>query len=385
MSVALRPDAGGFRFREVGAPARDGVRFHDRNRDPESPGEGHRVHGEFVGAVAGFEVADPQFRPQERREVVPAHDLPVESRVEVFHVVRLGRVRSPFQQQVAAFRKGLRGLQGEGQGAETRKRPALQSISRRVSSIPPYWYDRSPLHGEVPESIRQRDKPNQIPIHATMRKGGRSRPGASVYTKRLSPPGPGSTMDGIQSPSRRKSEMRVRSVVLSVVSVMLLAFAVGCAKQEPPKPAAPAAPAAAAPAAPALDGKTLFDNKCGVCHGIDRATAATRDEGEVGEHRQGDAGEEGRLDLRRRGGEDHRLPRRGPRQEVIRAARKAHATGGSGGVAAGGGRPNTSFALLGYPRSRKNGGHSEVKRSRAGSTHGEPRTEPPLRGDAAEG
>ena len=38
--------------------------------------------------------------------------------------------------------------------------------------------------------------------------------------------------------------------------------------------------------------------------------------------------------------------------------RKAHATGGSGGAAAGGGR-------------------SEVKRSRAGSPHGEPRTESP--------
>ena len=64
--------------------------------------------------------------------------------------------------------------------------------------------------------------------------------------------------------------MRVRSVLLIVVSVMVLAFAVGCAKQEPP---APAAPVAAAPAAPAADGKTLFDTKCGVCHGIDRATA----------------------------------------------------------------------------------------------------------------
>ena len=67
--------------------------------------------------------------------------------------------------------------------------------------------------------------------------------------------------------------MRVRSVVLIVLSVMLLAFAIGCAKQEPPKPAAPAAPVAAAPAAPAADGKTLFDTKCSVCHGLDRATA----------------------------------------------------------------------------------------------------------------
>ena len=64
--------------------------------------------------------------------------------------------------------------------------------------------------------------------------------------------------------------MRLRSVVLIVMSVTLLVFAVGCGKQEPPKPAAPAA---VAPAAPALDGKTLFDNKCGVCHGIDRAAA----------------------------------------------------------------------------------------------------------------
>ena len=68
--------------------------------------------------------------------------------------------------------------------------------------------------------------------------------------------------------------MRVRSVVPCVVSAIFLAFAIGCAKQEPPKPATPAAPAApaAAPAAPAADGKALFDQKCGVCHGLDRAT-----------------------------------------------------------------------------------------------------------------
>src|SRR5512143_638446 len=63
--------------------------------------------------------------------------------------------------------------------------------------------------------------------------------------------------------------MPVRSVLLSVVSVMLLIFAIGCAKQEPPKPAAPPPPMAA----PIPDGKTVFEMKCSVCHGIDRATA----------------------------------------------------------------------------------------------------------------
>ena len=67
--------------------------------------------------------------------------------------------------------------------------------------------------------------------------------------------------------------MRVRSVVLSVVSVMLLAFAIGCAKQEPPKPAYPTTPAAALPAAPLADGKSIFESKCSVCHGLDRPKA----------------------------------------------------------------------------------------------------------------
>ena len=69
--------------------------------------------------------------------------------------------------------------------------------------------------------------------------------------------------------------MRVRSMVLIVLSVMLLAFAIGCAKQEPPTPATPATPEAAPPAAPMADGKALFESKCSVCHGIDRATALT--------------------------------------------------------------------------------------------------------------
>jgi cytochrome c5 len=64
--------------------------------------------------------------------------------------------------------------------------------------------------------------------------------------------------------------MRVRSVVLSVASILLLAVAIGCGKQEPPKPAAPAAPVAAAPAA---DGKALFEKKCSVCHPLDRPTS----------------------------------------------------------------------------------------------------------------
>ncbi|HEY6097118.1 MAG TPA: cytochrome c [Candidatus Deferrimicrobium sp.] len=63
-------------------------------------------------------------------------------------------------------------------------------------------------------------------------------------------------------------------MVLSIVAVMLLAFAVGCSKQEPPKPAAPAAPPAPV-AAPLPDGEALFEMKCSVCHGIDRATART--------------------------------------------------------------------------------------------------------------
>ena len=66
--------------------------------------------------------------------------------------------------------------------------------------------------------------------------------------------------------------MRVRSVVPLVLALLALALAAGCSKQEPPKQAAPPA----APATPPLaDGKTLFESKCGVCHGLDRATSRT--------------------------------------------------------------------------------------------------------------
>ena len=69
--------------------------------------------------------------------------------------------------------------------------------------------------------------------------------------------------------------MRVRFVVPCVLSLVVLALAVGCSKQEAPKQAAPPAAPAAAPAAPVADGKTLFASKCSVCHPLDRATSRT--------------------------------------------------------------------------------------------------------------
>ena len=65
--------------------------------------------------------------------------------------------------------------------------------------------------------------------------------------------------------------MRVRSMLLIVVSVMLLVFAIGCAKQEPPTPAPAPPPPPLAVRVP--DGKTVFEMKCSVCHGLDRATS----------------------------------------------------------------------------------------------------------------
>jgi len=76
--------------------------------------------------------------------------------------------------------------------------------------------------------------------------------------------------------------MRARTAVLCVFSLFLLSLAIGCSKSEAPKQEAPpAAPAASAPAAtPAAggavaEGKTLFEQKCSVCHELTRATSLT--------------------------------------------------------------------------------------------------------------
>jgi cytochrome c5 len=77
-------------------------------------------------------------------------------------------------------------------------------------------------------------------------------------------------------------EMRARTALLCVFSLLLLSLAIGCSKTEAPNTAAPpAAPAATAPsAAPAAggavaEGKTLFEQKCSVCHELTRATSRT--------------------------------------------------------------------------------------------------------------
>ena len=66
--------------------------------------------------------------------------------------------------------------------------------------------------------------------------------------------------------------MRLRAVFGSLVVLLAAALVLGCAKKEEPKPAAPPpAPAVS----PVVEGKTLFELKCGVCHGLDRAIVRT--------------------------------------------------------------------------------------------------------------
>ncbi len=66
--------------------------------------------------------------------------------------------------------------------------------------------------------------------------------------------------------------MRSRVVFAFLVVPLAAVLAFGCAKKEEPKPAAPPpAPAVS----PAVEGKALFELKCSVCHGLDRATSRT--------------------------------------------------------------------------------------------------------------
>ena len=63
--------------------------------------------------------------------------------------------------------------------------------------------------------------------------------------------------------------MRSRAALASVVIPLAAVFIFGCAGKEEQKPAG-AQPAPAA--SPVAEGKALFERKCGVCHGLDRAT-----------------------------------------------------------------------------------------------------------------
>ena len=60
--------------------------------------------------------------------------------------------------------------------------------------------------------------------------------------------------------------MGFRNGVLSLAFLAVMVLAAACSKPEAPKPPAPAVSATA-------EGKALFEQKCSVCHGLDRATA----------------------------------------------------------------------------------------------------------------
>ncbi|UCD47670.1 MAG: c-type cytochrome [Deltaproteobacteria bacterium] len=66
--------------------------------------------------------------------------------------------------------------------------------------------------------------------------------------------------------------MGLRAVLCVLVIPLMIAVVSGCAKKEEPKPEA--SPTTAAVAAKG-EGKALFEQKCSVCHGLDRATART--------------------------------------------------------------------------------------------------------------
>ena len=66
--------------------------------------------------------------------------------------------------------------------------------------------------------------------------------------------------------------MRLHGCTALSLVLFLVALAMGCSRSEPPKKAdSPAAQAVSA----AAEGKALFEKKCGLCHGLDRATVRT--------------------------------------------------------------------------------------------------------------
>ncbi|MGE5663455.1 MAG: c-type cytochrome [Deltaproteobacteria bacterium] len=62
--------------------------------------------------------------------------------------------------------------------------------------------------------------------------------------------------------------MRLRAAFVLFVVLLAAVLIAGCAKKEEAPPAAPAA-------SPAAEGKALFEQKCVVCHPLDRATTRT--------------------------------------------------------------------------------------------------------------
>ncbi len=69
--------------------------------------------------------------------------------------------------------------------------------------------------------------------------------------------------------------MRSRAVFASVVILLAAVFVSGCSRKEEPGRAAPPQAPAAAPVSPVAEGKALFEQKCGACHGLDRAASRT--------------------------------------------------------------------------------------------------------------
>lgn len=76
-------------------------------------------------------------------------------------------------------------------------------------------------------------------------------------------------------------------IAMSLIAAVAAAGLIGCSKQEAPKTEAPPPPAPAAAAAPSTpaqadvaEPKVLFEQKCSICHTVDRATSRqqTREE-----------------------------------------------------------------------------------------------------------